>query len=400
MASQWEIAVANTSPAHWWRLGERGGEEIKDLTGGLHLPRYHGTPDWGSVGLIGADEGGGMSLVNTVGFSRHGSPISAKHSAATSGDQLTVGFWLNVKAGPAANHVWLINSYNNTLSRGWIVRVNTSGQIQFGWGTGTTGLLYNTALDAVGKHLWQFAVDGSHLVVYKDGARVQESSITFAGRGTANSTNFSFAIGAGDNVFSAPNSMDGVLDEVIVWPRVITDQEVTSLFSGSMEMPDHASRLELLPKHITSDPNVIAVMEAMGWEHLRYDNAWQDLFEQLFIQTATWGLRYWEQALQLPVEPTDQTLEQRRTVAMTAVQAKDAVSGEDFNAALAAISTQYGLQMDWNTSTLNVAINYNPNDFTEAQLETILASLTPAHLSYNIIYEAFIAGVSTAGDLI
>jgi uncharacterized protein YmfQ (DUF2313 family) len=398
MSSKWVQAVLATQPSNWWRFTEHGGDEIKDLFGGFHLPRYMGSSDWSEVGLLVADHDGGLRMPDAVSFNRRGTSLDQVPPAAA-GNTLTIGFWLEKDQNPSTTCT-LIGSVDATTFKGVYVALTSGGNILARYGNGTT-FVNSTSYPATDeKHFWLIAMDASNVVIYRDGVRVvQDAGITFVGRGTANPNNGPFMIG-GDGVTLTLQQLFGVLDEVLVWSRMITDEEALSMAEAAQEDVDLQRYVDWLPRHLHDDPNVRAVLQAMGREVLRYDNAWADLLDQLFVQTATWGLRYWEQSLLLPMEPVGQTLEERRGIVLTTLQAKDAVSGEDFNAAIAAITPHYTLEMDWDTSTLNVTLNINPDAYTQAQVETILRALIPAHLLYNVQYEAFIAGISTAGDVI
>lgn len=156
--------------------------------------------------------------------------------------------------------------------------------------------------------------------------------------------------------------------------------------------------LSWLPAWFQGDPHVQGVLDVFAREMDRIDVDWQDLLDQMFVQTATWGLSFWEQALQLPVEPTGLSDEDRRTLLMTKLLANNAQSGAAFRAVLDSYVEDYSIHMDHATGTLFIDITYNPSAYSEAQLETIIESIVPAHLLLNIQYTAFLAGISEAGD--
>src|SRR5438128_10437168 len=58
--------------------------------------------------------------------------------------------------------------------------------------------------------------------------------------------------------------------------------------------------LEWLPRHLQRSTDGRAVIDALARESERMLDQLDDTGQQLFVQTATWGLRYWEQRLGLP----------------------------------------------------------------------------------------------------
>lgn len=168
-----------------------------------------------------------------------------------------------------------------------------------------------------------------------------------------------------------------------------------------MSLPLNDTGIEhqnMLPAWFRYDPTVMGVLDVLAREIDRIDADWQDLLDQLFIQTATWGLMYWEQAFQLPVEPAGLSDADRRTLLLTKSRANKAQRGADFRAVLDGYVESYTLHMDHTLGTLFMTVSYNPDAYSAAQLETIIESIVPAHLLLNIQYEAFLAGISEAGD--
>lgn len=156
--------------------------------------------------------------------------------------------------------------------------------------------------------------------------------------------------------------------------------------------------LSWLPRFLQYDSNVQAVIDIMSLEIDLLDETAQDVLDQLFVQTATWGLKYWERLLQLPEEPAGLTESDRRSILITKLRSNKAQSGLEFRAVLDTYALSYTITADANGGTLLIDITYNPDDYTEAQLETIIRSIVPAHLDLTITYSAFIVGINMAGD--
>jgi len=64
-----------------------------------------------------------------------------------------------------------------------------------------------------------------------------------------------------------------------------------------------------------------AIMEAIGEEWDRAEKLADDILAQLFPQTATWGIIYWETLLKIPPN-NNLTIEQRRTRVLTKMQTR------------------------------------------------------------------------------
>ena len=78
--------------------------------------------------------------------------------------------------------------------------------------------------------------------------------------------------------------------------------------------------LRYLPDFIAKDAGFNAVGECLSAEHERQRLAVQDIFNQFFIQTATWGLTKWEELLEIYPKPAA-TYEERRRSIMLRLQA-------------------------------------------------------------------------------
>lgn len=66
------------------------------------------------------------------------------------------------------------------------------------------------------------------------------------------------------------------------------------------------------PKFLANSPEFCALQQALEPELLELWAAWESALAQLCAETATWGLRYWEQTLGIPVDE-GKGLEARRS---------------------------------------------------------------------------------------
>ena len=63
--------------------------------------------------------------------------------------------------------------------------------------------------------------------------------------------------------------------------------------------------LRYLPDFLSKDPIFSKVSNTQSKEHERLRLLLQDLSDNLFIETATWGLKYWEEMLNIPSNKND-----------------------------------------------------------------------------------------------
>lgn len=74
--------------------------------------------------------------------------------------------------------------------------------------------------------------------------------------------------------------------------------------------------LKYLPEFLAKDDNFKAVADTCSAEHDRIRLQTQDIFQQLFIETATWGLSYWENVLRVKPNAGDDYIQRRNRILM------------------------------------------------------------------------------------
>lgn len=153
------------------------------------------------------------------------------------------------------------------------------------------------------------------------------------------------------------------------------------------------------------DRFALCIFQALGVE---MDDAWQlvkEVRQQAFVQTATWGLRYWEQRCGLPVNESLPVEERRRRILtwmlsewpITRVRMEDIVraySG-DPQAYIREIYDQYRFEVFFDLLT----------SFDLKQLFEVVDEVKPAHLSFSISMglrqgdkRIFVGAAMTAGE--
>lgn len=163
--------------------------------------------------------------------------------------------------------------------------------------------------------------------------------------------------------------------------------------------------IDLLPNYYDESPEVDAIMDAGAQEFESIKQNAKDLLDQLFIETATWGLSSWERIAGIPVSES-KPIDQRRSLLKSKLRGNGTVTVELIKNV--AESFQYGeVSVIENNSNYAITIKFvgkygippNLNDIKSALLELI-----PAHLAVNfeftyVIYREVKANYSTYGDL-
>lgn len=79
------------------------------------------------------------------------------------------------------------------------------------------------------------------------------------------------------------------------------------------------------------------IFQSIGLEWDDIDRLSDDILLQLFPQTATWGLRYWEDLLNIPVNETID-IERRRTLVMTRIKLRSPMTPERISSVISALT--------------------------------------------------------------
>jgi hypothetical protein len=118
-----------------------------------------------------------------------------------------------------------------------------------------------------------------------------------------------------------------------------------------------------------------------------------------------YGLGIWEQMCGLPVAPTGISIDERRAMLTAHLAGRFTFYGQDWrNQLTSLIGPDWTLVVTPASGTVTITIN---RVMTQAQIdfvEKFCQQVGPAHLQWNVISadaaNAFIAGVSTAGDTV
>lgn len=402
--SVWYNTIVTSNPQSSYRFSEGEGDRVLDIFGGHHLTRIAGPSEWGTRGIPSLDHSGGLHM--TSEGERFEAPTSSPASIAP---VMTCHFQIEYEGlgeTVAPQKQIILGNLDAVAGTGWQAQVSATNQhleIVVGKGAGVVQTIDSGVdLSVYTKSTFTLILNSRGVYLYRqDAFGYIELPLL------PSDPDFGYVPSASDDPFyvgaatsASTTSFNGTLDEVYLWSRELSQAEITEMHVALYTDVDGSRYREWLPRHVQDDEDVVGLMDAEAREITRYDAAWQSLLDELFPQTATWALGRFEREAGFPVEPYGESLETRREAVVSFTQAKDAATGEDFHAALASITPSYSIYTDFTTSTLYVTLGIAPDDYMEARVETILKTITPAHLTYNIQYDAFIAGIATAGDTI
>ncbi|HLN62657.1 MAG TPA: putative phage tail protein [Symbiobacteriaceae bacterium] len=166
-------------------------------------------------------------------------------------------------------------------------------------------------------------------------------------------------------------------------------------------MADYAQKLEDLlsyaPAYYQESGLYRALMSAEADEIVRYREALEDIFRQFFVETATWGLGYWEAELGLVTNPSLSN-QARRAAVLQKLRGTGTLSADKLSAILGAYGPRMA-QIDENTGAYHfdaVLVDFiqsanRPMEDQGPAIRDAVANARPAHLTYTVRYQEYIA---------
>lgn len=206
----------------YWKLDD-SGSTAEDA---------HSTND----GTISAGVTTGETGVIVDAFDFNGSSSNVSFGTAcrpTAG--LSISLWFNIADITSGGDQWFIgNGVYSTNWCGYWVSINTTGNINFRLGTNTATLLdktYESGLDDGSWHHVACTWDGTNAYIYVDNVK---------STATAYSTDIVYVTACtlrmGSNAYADGTFYGGLLDEVAIYNRALTDAEVEDLY-GELPYP-------------------------------------------------------------------------------------------------------------------------------------------------------------------
>ena len=217
------IPVTDTSLVGWWKLDDDGGTVALDWSGQGNHGTVIGDPQW----MSGYDEG----ALNLDGYDdcvNCGDPAILNITNA-----ISILVWLKTDtASNSTNQSYVIKG--DSGANGYGLRHSAANNLQFRI-SNTANV--ETPVDSSFNDVWHHLAgtyDGSQLRLYIDG----EVQATTASPGTISTSTYNFNIGrepVGNRYI-----YDGAIDDVRVYNRALTEQEVKSIFRGDLTLAQQA----------------------------------------------------------------------------------------------------------------------------------------------------------------
>jgi hypothetical protein len=206
----------------WWKLDEGSGTTANDSSGNGNNGTINGTPTWVTAGKLG----GALQFNGTNTYINVGNGTSLQMR-----DALTIAFWIKTSAFTTT---WaaVISKGDGSwrMGRGTVASGGTGSTLHMGVsGTTVSGNAYFDGTKVVTDGEWHHGAgiyNGSTATIYVDG--VQDAQITATGQ-LATAT---YDVLIGENQQSTGRYMTGMLDDVRVYNRALTVNELQVVMQG------------------------------------------------------------------------------------------------------------------------------------------------------------------------
>lgn len=125
------------------------------------------------------------------------------------------------------------------------------------------------------------------------------------------------------------------------WSVSTSGSVIRRYLNDVLQLTPGGERLvSLLPTYIQQGPFIRSLMEVLGTEATLLEQRLEDVLRQLSIDTATWGLKYWEHYFGLPVRLGVLDWDARRATLRAAATARDFTSETFFVAGIQLLTGQ------------------------------------------------------------
>lgn len=204
--------VAAENLIGWWKLDETEGTLASDSSG------------FGNHGVLGG-AGATFSDNNVIGrmggglnFDTKNNYIDVTGMVGLSSQQITVSCWANVTENQNwnrfVNHEW--------VGDGWLLYAGSDGAVRFGVGQGGGQNNAITPNNTIVLNHWFFVVgtyDGADVKVYFNGSLMDTTALVGA------------TLDNDGNVdFSKSSSINGMMDDIRIYNRALTQEEILHLY--------------------------------------------------------------------------------------------------------------------------------------------------------------------------
>lgn len=140
--------------------------------------------------------------------------------------------------------------------------------------------------------------------------------------------------------------------------------------------------LEVSPIYFRSKTE-LAIYEAIGYETDLTHEMVEDIQKQMFVQTATWGLDFWEIAVGLPIRNGTMGIEGRRRAILAKMQTRFPITPKRVKEIIET-ATGSTVEIIQNVAPYTFEIRFLEGSDIEINFKRILDEVKPAHISYRI----------------
>lgn len=229
-ASAWEQEVRATNPDRWFRLGESQGTEAQDSSGNGGHGVYQGGATFSDRdGLIAGDSDGSIEFDGVDDAVEFPDPIEP-------GDSFTVAFWCQIPE--FAKQTAFVPYFYNAGGFGAAARsvwLEPSGVVRGSLADPDTVVESTTAVDDDRPHLVFFELDRSagRTRIYVDSGAAEDTAVYATARVTGGETGYigQFRTGSAQT----EDELLGIMDEVLIWRRVLTSTERANLYAAGTD---------------------------------------------------------------------------------------------------------------------------------------------------------------------
>ncbi len=208
--------------AGYWKLDDASGTTATDSSVNANNGTLTGGPTWGTGKIGGATDFTGTQYITIP----NSTPLQVTRD-------MTVSFWLYLRGyGPGG---WnpIINKFSTDISNEFNIRFQTSTTGQFysgGSGAINTFLTWDPSAD-VGLNNWVHVVARRNITagtmdMWFNGVKKRSTSAS----GLTDATTQPLQFGGGPNGGAGGVVFDGLLDEVRIYNRAISDEEIAQLY--------------------------------------------------------------------------------------------------------------------------------------------------------------------------
>lgn len=221
-------ATLPTSLVSYWELEEASGTRA-DSAGANTLADNNtvgqGTGIQGNCGDFEKDD---IEYLDITDASQVGLDILA---------DLSLSFWIKIET--ALHSAQLINKISG--NSGYRLEMSASGKMTWGWGDGSfheaddVDFFVGADIGTFVHVVMTFKAATPDIEMWHDG---ELQAVNVTGTGTSiNNSSADFGVGASGTGFGP---VDGLMDEVAIWSKVLSDQEISNLFGDGSAIPYEA----------------------------------------------------------------------------------------------------------------------------------------------------------------